>query len=420
MLVLEHKLYGHPTQFASIDEAIRTTQFIRNKCLCFWIDNKGVGKFDLSKQCAILASEFAWANKLNSMARQAASERAWSAISKFFDNCKKQVPGKKGYPKFKKNVRSVEYKTSGWKLSTDRTRITFSDGFKIGTLKLKGTRDLSLYSLQQIKRVRLVRRADGHYVQFCIAVERTEKLEATDNMIGLDMGLESFYTDSNGEKVDNPKLLRRAEKSLKRAQRRVSKKFRPSKKGEKKQKPKGSQSNNYLKAKQALGRKHLKVARQRRDFAIKTARCVVRSNDLVAIEDLQVRNMVKNHCLAKSISDASWAMFRQWLEYFARVYGRQVIVVAPHYTSQECSRCHAIVKKALSTRTHTCQCGLILCRDWNAAINILRKALQQISTEGHSGTASLELENTWGELASTIFEQSEMASRFVEPRIPCL
>nr|WP_287131089.1 hypothetical protein [Candidatus Cyanaurora vandensis] len=132
MLVLESKLVAAPEQFALIDEAIRPFQFIRNKALRYWIDTKGATKYDLNKQCAILAKEFAWASKLNSMARQSAAERAWAAVSRFFDNCKKSTPGKKGYPKFQKDNRSVEYKTTGWKLSDDRRFLMLTDGFDIG------------------------------------------------------------------------------------------------------------------------------------------------------------------------------------------------------------------------------------------------------------------------------------------------
>jgi putative transposase len=395
MLVLESKLVGHPSQLVLIDEAIRTFQFVRNKALRYWMDTKGATKYDLNKQCALLAKEFEWANKLNSMARQSAAERAWSAISRFFENCKKAISGKKGYPKFQKDNRSVEYKTTGWKLSEDRKRLSITDGFGIGSLKLLGTRDLNFYTKEQIKRVRLVRRADGYYAQFCIDIDRTEDLVPTGKTIGLDMGLNSFYTDSNGETVENPRYLRKAEKALKRAQRRVSKKAKASK--------------NRAKARKILAHKHLKVSRQRKDFAIKAARCVVQSNDLVALEDLKVRNMVKNHHLAKSISDASWGMFRDWVEYFGRVFGRIVIAVAPHYTSQECSSCHAVVKKSLSTRTHTCKCGCVLDRDHNAAINILAKALKT-STVGHTGTASLGLELACGEPTATTREQSHVAS----------
>jgi len=148
-------LVAAPEQFALIDEAIRTFQFIRNKALRYWIDTKGATKYDLNKQYAILAKEFEWAGKLNSMARQSAAERAWSAVSRFFDNCKKNIVGKKGYPKFQKDNRSVEYKTTGWKLSDERRFLTITDGFAIGKLKLLGTRDLRTYSKEQIKRVRI-------------------------------------------------------------------------------------------------------------------------------------------------------------------------------------------------------------------------------------------------------------------------
>jgi putative transposase len=314
------------------------------------------------------------------LAKPSRRVRAWSAIARFLDNCKKNKPGKKGFPKFKKEQThgSVEYKTCGWKLSEDRRYITFSDGFQAGTFKLWGTRDLHFYHRKQFKRVRVVRRADGYYCQFCIDHERVEKREPTGKTIGIDLGLNHFYTDSNGETVANPRHLRKSEKSLRRLQRRMSKTR------------KGSQNRIKLRNKQA--RKHLKVSRQRKDFAVKTARCVVKSNDLVAYVrrsrcrrlDLMVRNMVKNHRLAKSISDASWSLFREWVEYFGKVFGVVTVAVPPHYTSQNCSNCGEVVKKTLSTRTHICpHCGYTQDRDWNAARNILAKGL---STAGHVGT----------------------------------
>ena len=372
MLVFEAKLEGEKQQYGQLDEAIRTARFIRNSCVRYWMENKGIGRYELSAYCAVLAKQYSWANKLNSMARQASAERAWSAISRFYDNCKKAKPGKKGFPGFKKYQKhgSVEYKTSGWKLSEDRRYITFSDGFKAGTFKLWGTRDLHFYQLSQIKRVRVVRRADGYYVQFCLDVERIEKLKPTGKTIALDVGLTHFYTDSNGEVVENPRHLRKSEKALKRLNRRLSR----TKKG----------SQNRAKARNRLSRKHLKVSRQRKDFAVKLARCVVQSNDLVAYEDLQVRNMVKNRQLSKSISDAAWSAFRQWVEYFGKVFGVATVAVPPHYTSQNCSNCGEVVKKSLSTRTHKCpHCGFVLDRDWNAAINILELALR---TVGHTGS----------------------------------
>src|SRR4028118_753182 len=171
MIVLEFKAKGKTTQYTAIDEAIRTAQFVRNKAIRFWMDNRGTGQKELYRYNTKLRADFPFVNALNSHACQVAIEWAYSSIARFYDNCRKSVLGKKGYPKFKKNCRSVEYKTSGWKLSEDRKAITFRDGKNIGTLKLKGTYDLNYYDIKQIKRVRLVRRADGYYVQFLIKVE---------------------------------------------------------------------------------------------------------------------------------------------------------------------------------------------------------------------------------------------------------
>jgi len=151
MLVFEAKLEGTKEQYGKLDQAIRAARFVRNSCLRYWIDNKDIGRYELSAYCAVLAREFEWASSLNSMARQASAERAWSAISRFYDNCKNKVPGNKGYPRFKKEQThgSVEYKTSGWKLSNDRRCITFSDGFEAGTFKMWGTRNLHFYQLNK-------------------------------------------------------------------------------------------------------------------------------------------------------------------------------------------------------------------------------------------------------------------------------
>jgi putative transposase len=113
---------------------------------------------------------------------------------------------------------------------------------------------------------------------------------------------------------------------------------------------------------------------------------------------LRIKNLVKNHCLAKSINDASWYQFRKWLEHFGEKFGKITVAVNPAYTSQECSNCGNHVKKSLSTRTHVCKCGFVLDRDWNAAINILKSAL---STTGHVGTWVIN-PNASGDLASTL------------------
>ena len=407
MLVLEFKAYGKTTQYAAIDEAIRTGQFIRNKCLRLWIDVPKTDKYDLSKYCKILADEFPFAKDLNSQARQASAERAWSSISRFYDNCKKQIPGKKadatprrrqaqgnahqaGFPKFKKFSRSVEYKTTGWKLSDDTKWIKFTDKKGIGKLKLKGTWELWRYDQKLIKRVRLVRRADGYYVQFCVKVDVTESIEPSRKTAGLDVGLKEFYTDSDGNIEPNPRFYRKGEKRLRFYQKRVSRK----KKG----------SSNRKKAINKLGRTHLKISRQREEHAKRIARYVIHSNDVVAYEDLRIRNLVKNHCLAKSINDAGWYQFRKWLEYFGKKFGRVTVAVNPAYTSQNCSSCGELVTKSLSTRTHVCSCGCELDRDHNAAINILERAL---GTAGHVGTWILN-PNVSGDLTATVIASGQV------------
>ena len=402
MLTLEYKIKASVNQYKAIEEAIRTTQFVRNKSIRHWMDSPQdakINRFSLNKYSTELRNEYQFVSDLNSMAVQSATERAWISIQRFYDNCKKSLPGKKGYPKFQKDNRSVEYKTSGWKLHPTKRRITFTDKKGIGELKLLGKWDIHLYPLKSIKRVRIVRRADGYYCQFCIDVECNQTLNPTGKEIGLDFGLESFYTDSTGHHEPNPKFLKKAEASVKRVQKQIYKK----KKG----------SSNRGKARSLFAKKHLRISRQRNEHAKKIARNVCKSNDLVAYENLQVRNLLKNHCLAKSIADVSWYLFRQWVEYFASKFGRIAIAVAPQYTSQKCSNCGRIVKKSLSTRTHICVCGCELHRDTNAAINILSLAKQARAGQAQS--------NATGEVTSTLVAErlsQQVASMNVEsPRL---
>jgi len=380
VFVYEFKVNPKPLQISAINEAIRTSQFVRNKILRFWIDNRGVGKTEMFRHNTLLRKEFKFVEDLNSHACQTAVERVLKAVNRFYDNCKKQVKGKKGYPKFKKNTRSVEYKVSGWKLSDKRKHITFTDKKGIGTLKLIGSRDLNFYSIDQIKRVRIVRRADGYYVQFSVQLDPRDPvkpLTPSQKAVGIDLGIKYFLADSAGNIVPNPQFYRQGERSLNRLNRLKSKKFRAGK----------PQSRNYQKARIRSALKHLKVSRQREEFCKRVALRYIQSNDLVAYEDLNVKGMVRNRHLAKSISDAGWSTFRRWLEYFGYKYGKITIAVSPHNTSQNCSNCGKKVQKSLSTRTHVCpHCGFVADRDVNAGINILQKGL---STVGH--TESLKL-----------------------------
>jgi len=193
-----------------------------------------------------------------------------------------------------------------------------------------------------------------------------QPLAATGHETGIDVGLTVFLITAAGEPVENPRQYRKAERQLAKAQRSVSRR----KKGSKRRR----------KAVQLLARKHQQVKRQRTDFHHKTALALLRQYDTIYLEELQVRNMVRNRHLAKSISDAAWRQFRTILEGTAVYAGRRVVAVPPAYTSQDCSgvlpdgtRCPQRVAKSLSVRTHVCpRCGLVLDRDENAAINILR------------------------------------------------
>ncbi len=382
MLIYEYKVAGTQKQYAAIDEAIRITQFIRNKCLRKWMDERGVSTNDLQCYCAVLAKEYSFASLLNSQARQVAADRAWSAIQRFYDNCREKKPGPKGYPQFQHNNRSVEYKTTGWKLDPDGKHLTFTDGCGIGRLRLVGNKKqrVAEFPIKQIKRVRIVKRADGYYCQFSVQAERTVEHVATGTQVGIDVGLKKFYTDSNGNTVANPRFLKKTEKKLKRLHRRLS---RTQKK-----------SASRKKAHQKLAKAYLKVQRQREDFARKTANMLVTSHDLIAYEDLKIANLVKNHKLAKSISDASWGRFLSWVQYYGAIHDVPIVAVAPHFTSQDCSGCGTRVKKSLSTRTHICwHCGLVLDRDHNAARNILVLALADLKavpwgTRKQAGRAS--------------------------------
>src|SRR5437588_2096724 len=377
MLVYEYKLDGTKKQFQAIEEAIRVVQFIRNTCLRLWMDGMNVSQNDLQTYCAILDKEYSFARKLNSQARQASSDRAWAAISRFYENCRNHKPGKKGYPKFQHDNRSIEYKATGWKLDPDGRHIIFTDGCGIGRLRLIGNKKqkIETFPVKDIKRVRIVRRADGYYCQFCVETQRKVEHVPSGKQLGIDVGLKSFLTDSEGNTVDNPRHYRKAERKLKRLGRRLSRKHK--------------KSANRKKARKALAKQHLKVQRQREDFARKQANALVSSCDLIAYENLAIRNMVRNRKLAKSIHDAGWGIFLQWLARYAFMHDIPVIAVPPHFTSQKCSDCGTIVQKSLSIRTHICHgCGVVLDRDHNAALNILQKArsIDQNGTEGRSGT----------------------------------
>src|SRR5437588_6128702 len=218
-----------------------------------------------------------------------------------------------------------------------------------------------------LKFARIVLRPSGWYLQ-CVCETPPHPLLKKENAVGLDMGIRYLVADSHGHLIDNPKHARKTAKRLAHAQRTLAR----GKKG----------SHRRKKAKKKVARIHEHIANQRKDTLHKASRYYVDGYQAIVIEDLHVSNMVRNHCLAFAIADASWGMFRQYLESKAEHAGRQCIAVAPHYTSQKCSnpKCGEYVPKSLSVRTHVCPfCGYIADRDENAARNILQRGLQVLA-----------------------------------------
>ena len=227
---------------------------------------------------------------------------------------------------------------------------------KIGQVKMRYHRPLPDGN---IKTLTIQRKASGWYANITVEVPDVPKVDIQ-TAVGVDLGLESFLTTSEGDKVENPRHLRHAEKALKKKQRHLSRR------------KKGSQRRR--KQSTILAKHHERVTNQRRDFHDKTAHRLFSQYDAVVVEGLTIDNMKRNHYLAKSISDAGWGNFRLALSCKAENAGKHLLKVPPHRTSQICSGCGVIVKKSLATRIHRCDCGLTLDRDHNAAINILRAA----------------------------------------------
>ena len=281
------------------------------------------------------------------------------AYQSFFQRVKAgETPG---FPRFKGKgrYRSMTFSHLSQRLIRNvRRRMARIVVPKIGQVAIRYHRPLAN---GKIKNLTIQRKASGWYANIVIEVPAVPKVEVQ-TITGVDVGLESFLTTSDGDKVDNPRHFRESEKQLGKAQRRLS------------CREKGS--SRYHRQRKRVAQKHEHIANQRRDFHYKTAHWLLSQCEEVAVEDLKIRNMAQNHRLAKSISDAGWGNFQLILQSKAENAGKQLTEVAPKYTSQKCSGCDTIVKKSLSVRIHDCpDCDLQLDRDHNAAINIKKAAI---------------------------------------------
>ena len=276
-----------------------------------------------------------------------------------------------GYPRFQGRNRydSFTYPGSGFEI-TDDGKLKLS---KIGEIKLKQHRPME----GKIKTCTIKRDVDQWYVSFACEVE-LQPLDKTGKSIGIDVGLESLISLGTGEKIPPPKYLRESEKKLIKAQRDLSRKKK--------------RSSNRNKARIEVAHIHRHIRNQRKDFNHKLSRTLVNTYDHIVFEKLQIRNMVQNHHLAKSILDASWNQLIQFTSYKAEYAGRIVELVNPRNTSKTCSVCGNIQNMPLSERTYICPCGNIMDRDVNAAINILNKAVG-ITVQACRGDPSRDLVN---------------------------
>jgi len=335
---------------------------------CRWLYNTLLGErkgawekeqksFSYFKQCqriTELKAEQPNLNNVYSQVLQNVADRLDKTFRAFFRRVRAgETPG---YPRFKGYNRydSFTYTQFGFSLNGS-LRLA-----KVGGVKIK----LHRQPFGEISTCTIRRQNNKWYACFATEYE-PEPLPPSGKDVGIDVGLESFATMSTGDKIPNPRFFRTDEKALAKAQRKL---FRMEK---------GTPERH--KAKKVVSRIHERIANRRHNFIHQEARKVVNTFGLIAVEKLNIKGMLGNHCLAKSIADASWGQFINTLSVKAEEAGREFVAVSPNGTSQLCSRCHSIVPKELNVRVHFCPaCGLVLDRDLNSAYNILALGLQSL------------------------------------------
>lgn len=328
-------------------------------------EQKSIGLYDQMNQLPLLKVEFPNMKNAFSASLQNVAVRVDLAYKAFFRRVKSGE--KPGYPRFKSYgcYDSMTYPQygSGIKIIKDRIHLK-----GIGHIKVVYHRPL-----EGTPKTAIIKRSSTNkwYVSFSCEIDKLEPLPISELNIGIDVGLETFAYMSDDTKIENPRFFRNEEKELAKAQRKFSKfpkpeKFKPS-------------SPERIKAKKVVSRVHERITWKRDNFAHQESHKIINKYQFVAVEDLEVNRMVHNHCLAKSISDASWSKFFQLLFSKAEWAGRTIVKVNPAYTSQDCSGCGHRKKKSLAEREHKCECcGLTMNRDLNASINILRLGLQSL------------------------------------------
>lgn len=351
--IYKFRLYPSKAQVQTFEHWLDLCRELYNAALqerrdAWRLNRVSISYFDQCNQFTEIRNIREDVSQLNSLALREQLKRVDRTFKDFFGRLKRGE--KAGFPRFKAKSRLKSFTfpdLNGTGIVGNKLQLS-----KIGKVKIKQHREIE----GKIKTVTIKREIDKWFATFAVECEK-EILPKTGESIGVDVGLENFATLSNGEKIENPRVLRQSEKRLKTAQRKLSRR----KKG----------SNRRRKAVQLLAKQHLKIKNQRRDFLHKQSTDLIKRFDEIAVEDLKIKNLVRNIYLAKSISDAGWGTFFLMIESKAENAGRRVWKVAPHNTSQICSRCGEKAHKTLSVRKHRClSCGLEMHRDENAAINI--------------------------------------------------
>jgi putative transposase len=319
-----------------------------------------MNRYELSTLLTKLKNEIPELKKVHSKPLQYENSRLNSNIIAL--NRMKKNGRKIGKLRFKgKNwFKTFTYSQHGFKIIRRNTIHDLLMLSKIGSIPMVMHRDIQ----GKIKQVTIKHEPTGKWFASIVAETNDEILPTKNkNVVGIDLGLDDYVYDSDGTHTKAPKIFNNSIEKIRKEQRRLSRK----KLG----------SNNRIKQRIKVARIHEKINNQRDDFLHKLSTNYVNKYGFIAVEDLQISNMVKNPYLSRSIMDASWSKFIQMLEYKAESAGVQVMKVEPRYTTQKCSNCGNIVKKSLSQRTHKCECGLILPRDYNSAINILNIGLDK-------------------------------------------
>jgi len=359
-----YRLYCTKAQVTSLNRWLDLSRWVYNKTLevrkTSWeTDEVRIGLFATNKLLPQWKQEKPELQEVHSQVLQNAQKRVDTAFQGFFRRVKNhETPG---YPRFRNRFR---YDSLCWPQYPGGAVL---DG---DILRVRGIGDIRINLHRpvegKIKTTTISRTSTGKwFVIFSVEVD-VVWLPTSQRAIGLDAGLENLLTSDQGRVIHNPRFLRRGQHDLKRAQRKLS----ATAKG----------TVDRAKKRKVVAHIHERIRNQRVNFAHRISRYFVDHYGVIVFEDLNVLNMVKNHCLAKSIQDAAWTMIRTFTIYKAAEAGRTIILVNPAYTSQDCSRCGHREKKPLGQREHRCPaCGLVLHRDHNAAINILRLGLQSLA-----------------------------------------